>query len=79
MTHELRKIGAEVIEGKDFIEVSPIEQFNIAEIETYNDHRMAMCFSLIALSGTSVTIKNPSCVSKTFPKFFDILDSISIR
>ena len=79
MTHELRKLGAEVVEGKDFIEVSPIQEFNVAEIETYNDHRMAMCFSLIALSGSSVTIKNPSCVNKTFPNFFDILDSIAIR
>ncbi len=73
MATELRKIGAEVEEGEDFIRIQPLDlnQFKQAEIETYNDHRMAMCFSLIALSGTPVTILNPQCVAKTFPQFFE--------
>jgi 3-phosphoshikimate 1-carboxyvinyltransferase len=42
-----------------------------AEIDTYGDHRMAMCFSLIALSGTAVTLRDPGCVAKTFPDYFE--------
>ncbi|HHT7855965.1 3-phosphoshikimate 1-carboxyvinyltransferase [Pasteurella multocida] len=73
MATELRKVGAEVEEGEDFIRIQPLNlaQFQHAEIETYNDHRMAMCFALIALSKTSVTILDPSCTTKTFPTFFD--------
>lgn len=73
MATELRKVGAEVEEGEDFIRIQPLNlaQFQHAEIETYNDHRMAMCFALIALSQTSVTILDPSCTAKTFPTFFD--------
>lgn len=73
MATELRKVGAEVEEGEDFIRIQPLNlaQFQHAEIETYNDHRMAMCFALIALSKTSVTILDPSCTAKTFPTFFD--------
>ena len=54
MATELRKVGAEVEEGEDFIRIQPLElnEFKHADIETYNDHRMAMCFSLIALSNT---------------------------
>ncbi|MDG6882573.1 3-phosphoshikimate 1-carboxyvinyltransferase [Phocoenobacter uteri] len=72
MATELRKVGAEVEKGEDFIRIQPLplNQFKHAEIETYNDHRMAMCFSLIALSGNPVTILNPDCVSKTFPNYF---------
>lgn len=73
MATELRKIGAEVEEGEDYIRIQPLplDQFKSAEIETYNDHRMAMCFALIALSNTPVTILDPKCTSKTFPTFFD--------
>lgn len=73
MATELRKIGAEVEEGEDYIRIQslPLDQFKSAEIETYNDHRMAMCFALIALSNTSVTILDPKCTAKTFPTFFD--------
>lgn len=73
MATELRKIGAEVEEGEDFIRIQPmtLEGFKHAEIETYNDHRMAMCFALIALSETAVTILDPNCTAKTFPTFFD--------
>lgn len=52
MATELRKVGAEVEEGHDYIRITPPEKLNFAEIATYNDHRMAMCFSLVALSDT---------------------------
>ncbi|WP_386690611.1 MULTISPECIES: 3-phosphoshikimate 1-carboxyvinyltransferase [unclassified Lonepinella] len=73
MATELRKVGASVEEGDDFIRIQPLglDQFKHAEIETYNDHRMAMCFALIALSNTEVTILDPKCTAKTFPTFFD--------
>ncbi|MDE5285323.1 MAG: 3-phosphoshikimate 1-carboxyvinyltransferase, partial [Buchnera aphidicola] len=66
MAIELRKIGAMVIEGKDFLSITPPKIFKHANINTYNDHRIAMCFSLISLSMTGVTILNPKCTSKTF-------------
>jgi len=69
MATELRKVGAKVEEGNDYIEIEPPEKFAEAEIDTYNDHRMAMCFSLVALQ-ERVTINNPACVSKTFPDYF---------
>lgn len=79
MATELRKVGATVEEGEDFIRVQPLdlEQFQHAEIETYNDHRMAMCFALVALSNTPVTILDPKCTAKTFPTFFDEFSRIS--
>ncbi|WP_343182352.1 3-phosphoshikimate 1-carboxyvinyltransferase [Buchnera aphidicola] len=77
MSAELKKIGANVSIGKDFINITPPKKFLHAEIETYNDHRMAMCFSLIALSGQYVTILNPQCVSKTFPNYFSEFQKIS--
>ncbi|OOH91310.1 3-phosphoshikimate 1-carboxyvinyltransferase [Pasteurellaceae bacterium 15-036681] len=79
MATELRKVGAEVEEGEDFIRVQPLEldQFQHAEIETYNDHRMAMCFALVALSNTPVTILDPKCTAKTFPTFFAEFEKIS--
>ncbi|MCD1126793.1 3-phosphoshikimate 1-carboxyvinyltransferase [Jinshanibacter sp. LJY008] len=70
MATELRKVGAEVEEGEDYIRVVPPAQLKHAEIETYNDHRMAMCFSLVALSDTPVTILDPKCTAKTFPDYF---------
>ncbi|CAL4321285.1 3-phosphoshikimate 1-carboxyvinyltransferase [Buchnera aphidicola] len=78
MTIELKKIGAFVIEGKDYICITPPKKFIYAKINTYNDHRMAMCFSLIALSNQSVTIMNPKCVSKTFPQYFQEFNKISV-
>lgn len=73
MATELRKVGAEVEEGEDFIRIQPLalSRFQHAKIETYNDHRMAMCFALVALSNTPVTILDPKCTSKTFPTFFE--------
>jgi 3-phosphoshikimate 1-carboxyvinyltransferase len=72
MARELRKLGAEVEEGVDFlrIEPSPSHQFRSAEIDTYDDHRMAMCFSLASL-GTPLRINDPNCVAKTFPDYFE--------
>lgn len=77
MATELRKVGAEVEEGHDFIRITPPAQIQFAEIGTYNDHRMAMCFSLVALSSTPVTILDPKCTAKTFPDYFEQLGRIS--
>jgi len=78
MATELRKVGAVVEEGHDYIKVTPPAQIQHAHIDTYNDHRMAMCFALLALDPTSgVTINDPKCTSKTFPNFFDEFDRIS--
>lgn len=76
MATELRKVGAIVTEGNDFIIVSAPKKFLHAVINTYNDHRIAMCFSLVALSGTPVTLLNPSCTNKTFPQYFQKFCSI---
>jgi 3-phosphoshikimate 1-carboxyvinyltransferase len=77
MATELRKVGAEVEEGEDYIIVQPVSELKHAAIDTYDDHRMAMCFSLVALSDTSVTINDPGCTSKTFPDYFDKLKMLS--
>ncbi|KAA8729176.1 3-phosphoshikimate 1-carboxyvinyltransferase [Ewingella americana] len=77
MATELRKVGATVEEGEDYIRVEPPQSLTFAEIGTYNDHRMAMCFSLVALSDTPVTILDPKCTAKTFPDYFDRLAGIS--
>lgn len=77
MATELRKVGAEVEEGHDFIRITPPATLTFADIATYNDHRMAMCFSLVALSDTPVTILEPKCTAKTFPDYFEQLARIS--
>ncbi|MDO6686203.1 MULTISPECIES: 3-phosphoshikimate 1-carboxyvinyltransferase [unclassified Agarivorans] len=77
MATELKKVGATVVEGHDFIEVTPPAKLNHAAIDTYDDHRMAMCFSLVALSDTAVTINDPKCTSKTFPDYFERLQQLS--
>ncbi|PSU24324.1 3-phosphoshikimate 1-carboxyvinyltransferase [Photobacterium kishitanii] len=77
MATELRKVGAEVEEGSDYITITPPTKLNHAVIDTYDDHRMAMCFSLVALSDTAVTINDPKCTSKTFPDYFIKLQSLS--
>ncbi|NRA60423.1 MAG: 3-phosphoshikimate 1-carboxyvinyltransferase [Psychrobium sp.] len=76
MATELRKVGATVIEGHDYISITPPTTLKHAQIDTYNDHRIAMCFSLVALSDTAVTINDPGCTAKTFPTFFESLKSI---
>ncbi|MEQ9969065.1 3-phosphoshikimate 1-carboxyvinyltransferase [Pectobacterium carotovorum] len=77
MAIELRKVGAEVEEGNDYIRITPPTKLKAAEIGTYNDHRMAMCFSLVALSDTPVTILDPKCTAKTFPDYFEQLARLS--
>jgi 3-phosphoshikimate 1-carboxyvinyltransferase len=82
MATELRKVGARVEEGRDYLRVTPPVDGRLvpdAVIETYDDHRMAMCFSLIALGGVGVRIRNPACVAKTFPQYFEVLAGISER
>ncbi|UDG81460.1 3-phosphoshikimate 1-carboxyvinyltransferase [Candidatus Profftia lariciata] len=70
MATELRKVGAKVEEGKDFIRIDPPKNINNSIISTYNDHRIAMCFSLVALSDKPITILDPHCTAKTFPDYF---------
>ncbi|EGJ3414893.1 3-phosphoshikimate 1-carboxyvinyltransferase [Salmonella enterica subsp. houtenae] len=77
MATELRKVGAEVEEGHDYIRITPPAKLHHADIGTYNDHRMAMCFSLVALSDTLVTILDPKCTAKTFPDYFEQLARMS--
>jgi 3-phosphoshikimate 1-carboxyvinyltransferase len=77
MATELRKVGAEVEEGEDYLKITPPKKLKHAEIDTYDDHRMAMCFSLLALDPVSVTINEPECTAKTFPTYFEVLESIS--
>lgn len=78
MATELRKVGAIVIEGEDYITITPPAQLTSnAEIDTYDDHRMAMCFSLVSLGGVPITINDPKCVAKTFPRYFEVFQSIA--
>ena len=79
MATELRKVGAEVEEGEDYLTITPPAQLKHAAIDTYDDHRAAMCFSLLALDPVSVTINEPECTAKTFPTYFDVLERISIH
>ncbi len=73
MATELRKVGAVVEGGADYIRITPPERLTPnAVIHTYDDHRMAMCFSLISLAGVPVTILDPNCVAKTFPTYFSV-------
>jgi 3-phosphoshikimate 1-carboxyvinyltransferase len=85
MAAELRKVGATVTEGADFIEVAPPAAWQAAAIHTYDDHRIAMCLSLAALNplarhapapGVPVRILDPKCVAKTFPDYFEALFSV---
>ena len=68
---ELQKVGARVVADMDTITIEPPEQLQSATIETYNDHRMAMCFSLVSLGGVPMKILDPACVNKTYPHFFE--------
>ncbi len=82
MATELRKLGAGAEEGPDWLRVTPtadLAQLHAATIDTYDDHRMAMCFSLAALGGVAVRINDPGCVAKTFPEYFQVLEEVSQR
>jgi len=73
---ELARLGVRVEEHEDGMTIYPVEKMHPAVIQTYNDHRMAMAFSLIGLRVDGVTIENPACVSKTFPNFFEALETL---
>ncbi|HVY22870.1 MAG TPA: 3-phosphoshikimate 1-carboxyvinyltransferase [Steroidobacteraceae bacterium] len=78
MATELRKVGAVVEEGADWLKVTPpASLIPNAAIDTYDDHRMAMCFSLVALGGAPVRINDPKCVAKTFPDYFKVFGSVT--
>lgn len=70
----LLQLGAKVEEGPDYCIITPPEKLNVTEIDTYDDHRMAMAFSLAACADVPVTIKDPGCTRKTFPDYFDVLE-----
>ncbi|MFB0970271.1 MAG: 3-phosphoshikimate 1-carboxyvinyltransferase, partial [Pseudomonadales bacterium] len=76
MATELRKLGATVEAGHDYIVIEPPEKIQSASINTYGDHRIAMCFSLASLSDAEITINNPEVTAKTFPDYFDVFASI---
>lgn len=73
---ELTRLGVHVEEHEDGMTIYPCQTFKPSNVQTYNDHRMAMSFSLIGLRFDGVTIENPACVSKTFPNFFEVLESL---
>lgn len=77
MATELRKLGAKVEEGEDWIRITPVETLipHVA-IDTYDDHRMAMCFSLATFGGVPVRINDPKCTAKTFPTYFDVFGGV---
>ncbi|MGA1165527.1 MAG: 3-phosphoshikimate 1-carboxyvinyltransferase [bacterium] len=77
VSSELKKLGATIEEGEDYIIIEPPEKLLSAEIATYDDHRMAMAFSLAACGEVPITILDPSCVSKTFPDYFDQLSKLT--
>lgn len=77
MAIELRKVGAIVTEGYDYLCIKPPSQIESAYINTYCDHRIAMCFALTALSTVPIIIENPQCTRKTFPNFFNQLKMVS--
>jgi 3-phosphoshikimate 1-carboxyvinyltransferase len=76
MATELRKLGADVEEGKDFLKISPNQLKPGVAIDTYDDHRMAMSFSLVAMGGVPVRINDPKCVAKTFPDYFNVFQNL---
>lgn len=77
MATELRKLGANVEEGQDWLKVTPVKNLTAnAAIDTYDDHRMAMCFSLATFGGVPVRINDPKCTAKTFPTYFDVFASV---
>src|SRR5262249_8088320 len=77
MAKELRKLGAGVEEGADFLRITPPARLSSATLDTYDDHRMAMSLSLAELGGVRVRINDPGCVAKTFPEYFDALAQIT--
>jgi len=79
MAAELAKVGAQVEAGTDSLRITPPATLRSATIDTYDDHRMAMCFSLVTLAGVPVRINDPGCVAKTFPEYFEVFAAICQR
>ncbi len=79
LAKELSKLGARVDEGKDCFSIWPPARPVPAVVETYGDHRMAMSFAVAAVAVPGITIADPECVSKSFPGFFDLLESLGVR
>ena len=77
MVTELRKLGVPVVEHQDGLEISPAP-ITPAAIDTYEDHRVAMAFSLVGLKANGIRINNPECVSKTFPTYFEVLEQLYV-
>lgn len=73
MRNELTKVGCKVSSGEDWMSIEPPKVLKSAVFDTYKDHRMAMCMSLVAAGGVSVEIRDPGCVAKTFPNYFECL------
>ncbi len=79
MSTELRKVGATVEEGADFLRIAPPATFVAgATIDTYDDHRMAMCFALVTLADVPIRVNDPKCVAKTFPDFFERFAQVAV-
>ncbi len=76
MANELTKLGAQVQSGPDWIAITAPARLREAEVDTYEDHRMAMCLSLAAAAGVAVHVRDPGCVAKTFPAYFDQLERL---
>ena len=77
MAAELAKLGAEVVVGPDWLSIKPPARWLPATIDTYDDHRIAMCFALATLGGVPVRINDPQCVRKTFPQYFDAFRALA--
>lgn len=77
MATELHKVGTKVEEGRDYIRIAPSVKLRYAEVGTYNNHRMAMYFSLVTLSDTPVTALDSKCTAKTLPDYLEQLTWIS--
>lgn len=76
---ELRKLGAKVEEGRDYCIITPPARLQPTAIDTYDDHRMAMAFSLAACGDVPIAINDPRCTRKTFPTYFSVLESVASR
>jgi 3-phosphoshikimate 1-carboxyvinyltransferase len=77
MAAELRKFGAQIEEGSDWLGITPPVRWQAAKVETYDDHRMAMSLSLLACAGVAVEIVDPGCVAKTLPDYFERLAKLT--
>jgi 3-phosphoshikimate 1-carboxyvinyltransferase len=73
---ELARLGVRVEEYEDGMTIYPCQTFTPVTVQTYNDHRMAMAFSLLGLRVSGVSVNNPACVSKTFPDYFEVLETL---